>query len=242
MNALYTAASGLLAQHQILQATAGNIANQNSLGYLAQKTQVVGFLPQTVLAVGTQSTQAIGQVISAQAVISQYDVAPGAIRSTGVFSDLAISGNGFFAVRTPSGGVAYTQDGRFHQTSQGQLATANGDLVLLSSGKPVHLAPGPFTVSITGVLSQNNVTLGTLGLVDLPAAGLTSLGGGLYQSKTPQAFTGNVIQGAVNTSNGSLTGETVDLMQAEETYQSLTSLVNEESTRLKTAGALGVLG
>ena len=241
MDALYTAAAGLLTQHQVLQEAAGNIANQNSLGYLAQTTQVVGFLPQTVLAQGPLATHAIGQVISSQAVLSQYNVSPGTLRMTGEPADLAISGSGFFAVRTPAG-LAYTQDGRFHQDAAGQLVTAAGDLVLLASGKPATLAPGPFEVSPAGTVTQNGVALGTLALADLPAAGMKSLGSGLYQAPARLPFTGNVVQGALNTSNGSMTQETVGLMQAEEAYQSLTSLVNEESTRLKTAGALGVLG
>jgi flagellar basal body rod protein FlgG len=230
----------LLAQHQVLQSVAGNLANQNTLGFLSQRSEVVGFLPETVEAVGAGKVRQIGQIIPSQAVLSQLDVNPGAIRETGVNTDLAITGSGFFTLRSPQG-LAYTQDGRFHADAGGQLVTAAGDVVLSAAGKPIAVGSGAFEVRSDGAVMQNGAVTGTLALSDLSSAGLVSLGGSLYQSKAPLPFTGQVVQGALNTSNGSLTQETADLMQAQEAYQSLTSLVNEESSRLKTAGALGVL-
>jgi flagellar hook protein FlgE len=56
--------------------------------------------------------------------------APGAINSTGVTSDLAISGNGFFVVTDPASQTQYvTQDGTFSLDANGYLVNATGQQV-----------------------------------------------------------------------------------------------------------------
>ncbi|WP_242823987.1 flagellar hook-basal body protein [Sulfobacillus thermosulfidooxidans] len=240
MNALYTGAAGLLTQHQVLETVAGNLANQNSLGYLAQHSQVVGLLPETVMGQGPSGMVPIGQVITEQAVLSGVNLTPGQVRTTGHYTDLAIMGQGFFVVKTPKG-LAYTQDGRFSVNAQGQLVTATGDFVLSSSGQPIDVGLAPFHVSPGGQITQNGQVVATLGLVDLPNQGIQALGNSLYQAPRRLPFTGQVMQGAVNTSNGNMTQETMTMMEAEQTYQSLTTLINEESSRLKTAASLSII-
>lgn len=240
MNALYTGASGLLAQHQILQSVAGNLANQNSAGYLSQESQAIGFLPQTVMAPRSGSLVPIGQVITEPAVLSGLNLNPGQIKSTNLYTDLAISGQGFFTVKTPQG-VAYTQDGRFSVNSRGELVTQTGDLVLSSQGGPIVLKASPFSVNTAGQIMQNGRPVATLGLTDLANQGVKAMGNSVYLAPKRLAFTGQVVQGAINLSNSNMTQQTMTMMQAEQTYQALTTLVNEESSRLKTAGSLSVI-
>ncbi len=240
MNALYTGASGLLTQHQVLESVAGNLANQNSAGYLSQQPQVIGLLPQSVMASQSKSMLPIGQVISESWVLSGLKLTPGPMRKTGLYTDLAIGGNGFFTVKSPQG-VAYTQDGRFSVDSHGELVTATGDQVLSAQGKPITLGTTPFTVNSSGQIMQNGKMVAALGLTDLANQGIQAVGNSLYQAPKRLPFTGQVVQGAINLSNGSMTGETMTMMQAEQTYQALTTLVNEESSRLKTAGSLSII-
>ncbi len=240
MNALYTGASGLLAQHQILESVAGNLANQNSAGYLSQETRSVGMWPQTVMASHSRRMVPIGQVISEPVVLQGLDLTPGKMRTTGLYTDLAIAGNGFFTVKTPQG-VAYTQDGRFSINSQGELVTATGDPVLSAQGKPILLRKSSFTVNSSGQIMQKGRVVASLGLKDLVNQGIKALGNSLYTAPKNLPFTGQVVQGAINLSNSNMTQQTMTMMQAEQTYQALTTLVNEESSRLKTAGALSII-
>lgn len=240
MNGLYSAAAGLLTQHQVLEGVAGNLANQNSPGYLAQQTQVFGLLPQEVMARQSSHMVPIGQVISESTVLSTLRLTPGQVRTTGHYTDLAISGQGFFVVKTPQG-LAYTQNGRFSVNAQGQLVTANGDWVLSSQGQPISVGTAPFTVKAAGQILQQGRVVATLGLTDLANQGVKALGHNLYQAPKILPFTGQVAQGALNMSNGQVTSETLTMMQAEQTYQSLTTLVNTESSRLKTAASLSII-
>src|SRR5467141_729580 len=57
----------------------------------------------------------------------------GMTRPTGVATDLAIEGAGFFEVQLPNGSRAFTRDGEFHVNAQGQLATKQGYLVMSDS-------------------------------------------------------------------------------------------------------------
>src|SRR2546423_6500480 len=47
----------------------------------------------------------------------------GELRATGVNTDVAIEGPGFFEVQFANGATGYTRDGEFQMNSQGQLVT-----------------------------------------------------------------------------------------------------------------------
>ena len=79
-------------------------------------------------------------------VPNAVDFTQGTLESTGNPLDLAIQGEGFFAVResTPSGeAVRLTRDGRFTQNSDGVLVTTTGLPVLDDSDRPISIPSGP---------------------------------------------------------------------------------------------------
>ena len=89
---------------------------------------------------------------------------PGALRPTGVSTDVAIEGKGFFSVQMPDGGTGYTRDGEFHVNASGQLTTKQGFPVLGDSG-PIQIDPnigGSITISNSGEISQGAVIRGKL--------------------------------------------------------------------------------
>ncbi len=61
------------------------------------------------------------------------------MQETGEPLDFAISGSGFFAVKTAQG-VRYTRDGQFTSSAQGVLTDTSGDPVLDQSGAPIKVA------------------------------------------------------------------------------------------------------
>lgn len=240
MEALYIGAAGMIAQNQSLGVIAGNLANSQSPGYLAETGTFVSFPNGTVVRTGP-TPGVLGQSSSGVAFTSAVELGGGGVQSTSNPNDLAILGNGFFVVRTP-GGLAYTRDGQFSIDANGNLVTSEGAFVLNQAGKPIQLAPGvPFSVSPQGVITQGNATVGTLALTNLSPQGLQALGNDLYTSPTRLPFTGQVIQSSLNTSNVNLSQSLVQMIDAQSWYQSLTQVVNEESKRLATAATLGVV-
>jgi flagellar basal-body rod protein FlgG len=125
---LYIAASGMLTEQLRQQQISNDLANTSTPGYKSDRTAQRSF-GALVLAntrsgqsVGTQSTATV-----ADEVVTDFTPMPS--RDTGEPLDFAITGEGFFAVRTANG-VRYTRDGQFTVSPQGELVTAQGDPVL----------------------------------------------------------------------------------------------------------------
>jgi flagellar basal body rod protein FlgG len=107
----------------------------------------------------------------------------GAMKATGVKTDVAIEGPGFFEVQLANGATAYTRDGEFQLNAQGQLVTKQGYRVLSEAG-PIQLDlsnPAPLSISPTGEVSQGADLKGKLKISDFDRPELlTSVGGGCF--------------------------------------------------------------
>src|SRR5450756_602179 len=108
---------------QSLNVIANNIANVNTDGFKSATTDFADTLSQTLGANAAGSMQ-VGTGITTASINNQFT--PGAISSTGVQSDMAINGNGFFTVKDPTTGNTYaTRDGQFTADSSGYLVTVS---------------------------------------------------------------------------------------------------------------------
>src|SRR5689334_7024432 len=108
---LYLAASGMLAEQLRQDQIANDLSNSSTSGYKAERTTQQSFgkllLTNSVTGatVGSQST-------GVQVTNTVTDWTPGALKDTGEPLDMAINGDGFFAVQTDAG-VRYTRNGEF---------------------------------------------------------------------------------------------------------------------------------
>jgi flagellar basal-body rod protein FlgF len=134
---LYIAASGMLAEQIRQDQIANDLANAATPGYKSDRTAQREF-GELLLAnratgatVGTQST-------AVQVDAIETDFTPKPSRETGEPLDFAITGEGFFSVRTAQG-VRYTRGGQFTVSPQGLLVTAQGDPVLGRGGRTVRV-------------------------------------------------------------------------------------------------------
>ena len=108
MRALYTAATGMIAQQSNVDNISNNLSNVNTVGYKEQKTEFKSLLYQTIQ---TRTTSANGEEkpISAQVGLGTRVAANTSIYTQGSMiasensTDFAISGDGFFAVRGADG-------------------------------------------------------------------------------------------------------------------------------------------
>lgn len=135
MAGLSAAISGLSAEQQWLDVIAQNIANINTVAYKSSSVTFSEALLHT-LAGASSPTPTLGgtnpeQVASGGAVnvgSVSVNMSQGSLESTGVATDLALEGSGFFIVDGPSG-VSYTRDGTFSLDANGNLVNAEGDFV-----------------------------------------------------------------------------------------------------------------
>lgn len=135
-SALSAAESGLNGSQIALANIAQNLANSNTVGYKQTQTefqtvymeQLQGASAPTATSGGTNPiTEAAGSAVDLAA--TQTDFAEGSLQQTDITSNMAITGNGWFIMKTPTG-PAYTRAGDFTINAQGQLTDPNGNLVM----------------------------------------------------------------------------------------------------------------
>jgi len=110
---LHISRQDMMARLDDLDLTSHNLANINTIGFKRSRANF-----QELLENATKS----GAWIAATQILD----AQGALKQTGRVLDLAIQGEGFFAVRLPDGRTGYTRDGQFSLDAQGRLVTAAG--------------------------------------------------------------------------------------------------------------------
>ena len=123
---MVSAVSGLLAQSSAIGNVSNNLANSSTSGYKAVKTNFNDLIEGN--AGGFATTVYSGVAASTR----QNVTLQGTILGTNTSTDLAIDGNGMFAVSKGPGGTAsyYTRDGAFDPDNQGNLQLAGTNYFL----------------------------------------------------------------------------------------------------------------
>ena len=172
IRALYTAASGMSAQQLNLDTIANNLANSSTTGFRQLRLEFQDMLYQNLITPGaaqSQTTVSAGlQVgLGTRSAATEVIMTQGELNQTNNPLDLAIEGQGFFAVQTPAG-VRYTRDGSFHRTRDGQLVSAAGEPVLSNRNQPIPLPPGEISIGADGAISVGGGTVAVVGVFSFP--------------------------------------------------------------------------
>lgn len=155
------ALSGLVASQDALSTVSNNLANLDTVGYKDQTVSFSDIFAQSSSVNGANDPIQTGLGVNLSQTSSNFT--SGTPTSTGVPSNMALSGNGFFITQQPGGGVAYTRAGDFTTNENGELTTPSGGLVL---GYPAVNG----VVSTTGSLQPLQIGSGTVS----PATATTS--------------------------------------------------------------------
>ncbi|HEY6526404.1 MAG TPA: flagellar hook-basal body complex protein, partial [Solirubrobacteraceae bacterium] len=116
---LYIAASGMLAEQVRQNQLSNDLANASTPGYKPDMAEQQSF--GSLLLANTSTGQLIGTIntgVRIDKVVT--DTSPSSLNQTGQPLDFAVSGTGYFAVRSSSG-IRYTRDGQFESNSKSQL-------------------------------------------------------------------------------------------------------------------------
>ncbi|HEX8752035.1 MAG TPA: flagellar hook-basal body protein [Solirubrobacterales bacterium] len=152
---LYVAGSGMLAEMVRQEQIANDLANSTTPGYKADRSAQSGF--GEMLLTNTRNGRPVGTVgFGVEIAEVKTDLAPAPVHETGDPLDMAIEGEGYFAVRTPNG-VRYTRDGQFTANAEGLLTDTFGNEVLGANGAPLKLRQdGTVPAGEVGVFAVNN--------------------------------------------------------------------------------------
>jgi len=149
MPSFSTPLSGLNADSQDLSVISNNLANLNTVGYKAAVANFQDLFYQQIGTNGAGNPVQVGVGTTISAIAGNFT--QGSIEATGVPTDVAIQGGGFFTL-TKGGLQEYTRAGNFSVTANGSLTTADGGLV---QGYE----------AVNGVINPNQI----LGPVSIPA-------------------------------------------------------------------------
>jgi flagellar hook protein FlgE len=120
--------SGLEADSSWLNVISNNLANLNTDGFKDQGVNFGDIFYQMQGTSGNGDPIQVGTGVQIGSTTSNFT--NGSVSATGISSNMALQGNGFFVVDTASGAQSYTRDGDFTTNSAGQLITSGGQLVM----------------------------------------------------------------------------------------------------------------
>ena len=134
MKAMYTAATGMDAQTIRIDTIANNLANANTTGFKKSQVDFADLIYVMMRRPGvgqTEQTQAptgleIGSGVFPVSTLKIFT--EGIVTNTAGELDLAITGDGFFQVETPSGETKYTRADRYPDSRRYFYRGATRDL------------------------------------------------------------------------------------------------------------------
>ncbi|MEN6355600.1 MAG: flagellar hook-basal body protein [Armatimonadota bacterium] len=205
IRALYTAASGLVAQANRQDVIANNIANAQTPGFKREKVVSSSFAKelqsQMITAVERERPSypdsPVDPVIVSAA--SATDNSQGPIRDTGNSFDFAIDGPGSFEV-SASSGTNLTRAGNFRLDAAGELCTADGAKVLGENGT-IKIPNGNMSVAADGEVSVDGTSVGKIKIVGAQAG----------QTK--------IMQGCIEGANVNIVREMVDMITNVRSFE-----------------------
>jgi flagellar hook protein FlgE len=119
--------SGLNADSTALNTIANNLSNMNTTGFKGQTTNFSDLFYQQTGSTGSGDEVQVGTGV--QVASNSTDFTGGSISSTGISTDAAINGSGFFVLNN-NGSQLYTRDGTFQTSSAGTLESSGGQGVM----------------------------------------------------------------------------------------------------------------
>ena len=237
MRALYTAASGMMAQQMNIDNVSNNLANYQTTGYKKSSVSFEDLLYATMQEPGTKATAGTQVGMGVRATSTDRLFTQGSLQKTGNPFHVGIEGNGFFKVNLPGGQTAYTRAGDFRYNGKtNEVTTSAGHSVgikIPSNYSNIEITPtgevkGISNESVDGkpeILCQIKLTK------FLNPSGLKAVGGNLFVETdvsgskvegTPgdkQLGLGALAQGHLEKSNINIVEEMISIVQAQRSFE-----------------------
>lgn len=214
---IYIAAGGAIAQSNAMDATANNIANATTAGFRGDR---VTFRE----ALATAKSPDVALVSSSG---TKVDHQAGALQQSDNPLDLALEGDGYFAVETKDG-TRYTRAGNFRLDDQRQLVTMEGHPVR-GEGGPITIPEEATNIAVgsDGSITADGEEIGKLELARFGANALKREGSTLFSARGAQEAGDppKVRSGMLEASNVNVVRGVVDLVKVSRTYESLMRVI-----------------
>ncbi|MGQ0628562.1 MAG: flagellar basal-body rod protein FlgG [Phycisphaerales bacterium] len=263
--ALQSAASGLSALNTSLDVIANNLANVNTEGFKASRTNFQDLLyieriqPGVQNALNQQNPEGLFVGLGTRVSGTTLDFKPGAPLNRNRELDVLIDGTGFFRVEADdriAGGIAYTRSGDLNINSDGELVIGNDPGRRLDP--PVTVPAdirGPISISSSGEVfarTGNNAAATKIGDIQVAAfinqGGLRPLGDNLFEQTEASGppidgepgvdGRGILRQGQIEGSNVDPTRELIELIRTQRAFEMNSNTIRTADETLRTVSQL----
>ncbi|MBI5741918.1 MAG: flagellar hook-basal body protein [Nitrospirae bacterium] len=225
---IYIALSGAVLKQRHLDIFAQNVANASTPGY---KKERISFKDYIIPVDNKPPLVEDGRTMSETSRVIT-DFSGGTLLRTGNPLDLAINGEGFFALE----GGRFTRNGNFRIDSAGYLATQD-NFKVLGSGGPISVQGNKIDVNAAGEVFVDDVSVGALRIVDFTEKEkLQKVNGGAFVTdEAGREITSAVSQGYLEASNVETMREIVQMLTSLrefESYQKMIQSFDEASSKV----------
>ena len=258
LKSLYTTATGMKAQQTMVDMIANNIANVNTSGFKKSQASFEDLFYVTLqspgLARGANSTAVpIGTQIGSGTRLNGTTkvFTTGTLEITDRNLDIAIDGEGFFAVTLPDGSTGYTRDGGFQINAVGKLVSGTGNTLLPEITVPndvLEISIDP-TGRVSGRTASSPDTATPFGQITIHRfinpSGMLAVGSNVLRptEASGQPITnvpgstglGTLKQGFIERSNVQIVNELVNLIVAQRAYEVNSRAIQASDQMLSTA-------
>jgi flagellar basal-body rod protein FlgG len=221
LEGMYSAAAGMAAQQQRLDALSNDVSNVNTIGY---KHLRVAFRDLVYTATGPGGMPGTMEGSGAAAAVIGRGHTGAALKNTEQKLDVAIIGSGYLQVRRPDGTTALTRNGQLTVDVQRRLCSDGMPLQ-----PPVRIPDGisedDLTISPEGRVSNGGGVFGTIQLFTVAAPDrLQATGGNLHlatqaSGRAVRAGADTTLrQGVLETSDVDMGDAMADMMLAQRNY------------------------
>lgn len=238
MYGLYLSAEGANAQAKRLEFVANNLANVETPGF---KRDVPTFQARFAEAIqqgkdfpGSKSINDTGGGVKLMEVGT--DFSRSTFRETGIETDFAINGDGFFRVQDVNGQEFLTRAGDFEIDSTGRMTSQGGRFsVLDNTGKPIKLDPQVPWEMLTGGNINQSGSLIALGLAQPQSLGdMVKEGNNVFRSLGPTSIVEDgkrdIRQGYLEQSGVSSIREMNQMIETTRAFEANTQLIQHQDS------------
>lgn len=250
LKGLYTAHTGLLNEQNRMDILTNNLANASTVGFKKEGSTSEAF--KDIFAyklkdssVGLRNAQRIGIGNPGVKIGENYtDYTQGSYRITDNTYDVALNGEGFFAVeyanKAGETSTKYTRAGNFTLNQQGDLVTKDGDFVLDTNNRHIRLNPLlDSEISGNGTIRQNGIVVATIQVADFSDYNyLEKFAETYYQPVEGAELTNSsamVESGVLEMSNVQTVSEMVNLISITRAYESNQKIIQTYDQSLEIA-------
>lgn len=251
---LYSAYSGMLNEQNRLDIITNNMANSATTGYKKEGVTSQSFDDIYASKIKDASTgylnRRIGTVNLGVKIGENYtDYSQGSLQSTDRTFDLALDGQGFFAIsftnKAGEQSVKYTRDGSFTVNREGYLVTKDGDFVLDKNNSKIKIDTNKeVQIDQLGNIYEDGTQTSQIkiaGVTDYDY--LSKYGENLYnleEGGTLANSTAKVHQGYLEASNVNIVSEMVSMIEITRAYEANQKVIKTIDTTLdKAANQIG---